>query len=422
MDGKRLLISITTLIIVGVIVFAIVSLPAGKRDQKPVVWIDYPRSGEKVYGIFIVRGRAYDPEGKIEFVEVKVNEGEWKRVKGAENWSCEVNTEKIREDVCYIYARAWDGYQYSDVVKVKVYIERIVESDIHKWAIFVAAANVEIGKKKLGNGILFLAEEMARYFINNLSFPSCHVFILFDDGWIRSNNGEGERICTLQERPSSIDGVIYGPATKKFFTFVIDKVKNDANKYNDSEVFMWISGHGVGDPNQKFTGGKILERSEIILWDSILSDRELGSALEDLKAKLCLIVDSCYSGGFANRVIFNIPSFLKSGIPKDGRIVITGESKFSIGYSSSLSGPLFTRLWFEGLKSGKADGFKRGILSIGGRLHFRFLKDGKVSVEEAFYYAKYMIRVNYPSLILMQPQINDMYPHPFPFNRREMFL
>ncbi|KAA0008153.1 MAG: hypothetical protein FE042_02715, partial [Thermoplasmata archaeon] len=61
MDSKRLLISIITLIIVGVVLFAIISLPAGKRDQKPVVWIDYPRNGEKVYGIFIVRGRAYDP-------------------------------------------------------------------------------------------------------------------------------------------------------------------------------------------------------------------------------------------------------------------------------------------------------------------------------------------------------------------------
>lgn len=369
-----------------------------------------------------MRGRAYDPEGKIEFVEVKIDGMGWKKTKDTVNWSYEISTDKIENDTCYIYARAWDGYQYSDTVKVKVYIVRPVESDVHKWAVFVAAANVEIEGKKLGNGMLYLAEDMAQYFINNLSFPSSHVYILFDDGWIRSNNGEGGRICTLQERPDRIDGVIYGPATKKFFMFVIDKLKSDANKYNDSEVFIWLSGHGVGDPNQKFTGGKILERSELILWDTILSDRELGNALEDLKAKLCVVVDSCYSGGFANRAIFNIPTFLKSGIPKDGRIVITGESKFTIGYSSSLTGPLFTRLWFEGLKTGKADGFKGGIFSIFWKIRPRFLRDGKVSVEEAFYYAKYTIRTNYPGLILMQPQMNDMYPHPFPLNMREMFL
>ena len=40
-------------------------------------------------------------------------------------------------------------------------------------------------------------------------------------------------------------------------------------------------------------------------------------------------------------------------------------------------------------------------------------KNGKISVEEAFYYARYMLRTD-PSLVefrTMEPQINDQYPH-----------
>jgi len=40
-------------------------------------------------------------------------------------------------------------------------------------------------------------------------------------------------------------------------------------------------------------------------------------------------------------------------------------------------------------------------------------KDGKVSVEEAFYYARYMLRTNkaFEDYDTMEPQINDQYPY-----------
>jgi len=43
----------------------------------------------------------------------------------------------------------------------------------------------------------------------------------------------------------------------------------------------------------------------------------------------------------------------------------------------------------------------------------RIFKDGKISVEEAFYYARYILRTeeNLKDYKKMEPQINDQYPH-----------
>ena len=47
------------------------------------------------------------------------------------------------------------------------------------------------------------------------------------------------------------------------------------------------------------------------------------------------------------------------------------------------------------------------------RKFLKIFKDGKVSVEEAFYFARYTLRTDeaYKEYRRMQPQINDKYPH-----------
>jgi len=93
--------------------------------------------------------------------------------------------------------------------------------------------------------------------------------------------------------------------------------------------------------------------------------------------------------------------------------VISSTSKFKPGYASTTEGPLFSYLWFEGITTGDADGFRPGLFDLGTPKRLKIFKDGVVSVEEAFYYAKYVLRTdaslrNYSS---MRPQINDEYPH-----------
>jgi hypothetical protein len=159
-----------------------------------------------------------------------------------------------------------------------------------------------------------------------------------------------------------------------------------------------------------------LQSSEIFLWDDTMTDKELGDVLSPLKSsKVTLLVDACYAGGFADRTIFNLRTslFLRSGIPDNGRVVIAGTSKFRTGFASTTQGPIFTLLWFEGISTGIADGFRPGVLDLGKPGVLKMFQDGKVSVEEAFYYARYMLRTDetLKDFRSMQPQINDQYPH-----------
>ena len=92
---------------------------------------------------------------------------------------------------------------------------------------------------------------------------------------------------------------------------------------------------------------------------------------------------------------------------------MSGASKYRSGFASTTKGPLFSYLWFEGLKSKDADGFQPGFLSMGKPPDLLTRRDRKVSVEEAFFYARYVLREDesldaYKS---MEPQINDQYPN-----------
>jgi len=427
------------LIAIFIVVSLLVTLFSGclgedtdKSNEKPVITISYPINNKKVSSLVMISGTSTDPDGDDDLirVEVKIDDGEWETADGTTKWSYDWNTYEYKDGVYTINARSWDGEEYSDVQTITVEIgnPETVESDSHKWAIFIASANFPIeNESKLGNGGLYLAEEMAEYLIENCNYATSNIIILFDDGWIREDNGYGEKLKTLQERSHDYD-ITYGGATKNNVVNSIDHLINESNKYRDSEVFIWIFNHGYGDLNNSLTGGKLFERSQIFLWDDMINDKELGNILGPLKStKVSIIVDACFCGGFADKTILNLPTslMLRSGIPRPGRIVISGASKFRKGFASTTQGPLFSLLWFEGLKTGMADGFKPGLLKIGRSTNLNIFKDGKVSVEEAFYYARYMLRTdkNFKEFKSMQPQITDRYPlRGRLLSHREMFL
>lgn len=398
-----------------------------EKNHPPEVTFVFPDQDQMVSDIVKITGRASDPDGvgHVQKVEVKVNGSDWVEAEGTDIWSYDWVTYKSGEGVVPIYARAWDGAAYSEVVEISVTVNNAISSETgeHKWAVFVISANFpEQNETKLGNGGLLLAEEMAAYFIESLNYPTSNIYILFDDGWIRADNGYGKRIEILQQRPHSYE-ISYGGATENNVKSILYHVVEEANQFSDSEVFLWFAGHGWGDQNNQITGGKILERSGLFLWDEMLTDRELGDILYSLRSdETCIIVDACFSGGFADKSILDFPTFflLNSGIPGPGRVVMTGASKFRPGYASTTQGPLFSLLWFEGLTSGEADGFRPGVLSVGKPPRFSFSKDRKISVEEAFYYARYVLRNNeyLDDYDEMEPQINDQYPHRGPLRSK----
>ena len=390
---------------------------SNNKNYAPSIEILYPNNGSTVSGLIKILGISYDIDSNVEKVEISFNESEWILVEGTNNWSYDWSTYKIDDGPCYISVRCWDGFDYSDIISISVIISNPItkESDAHKWAIFISAGNYPASNEtKLGNGGLNLAEDMAAYFIENFGYSTENIFILFDDGWIRDKNGYGNRIETLQERNHQYN-INYAGATKENVNIVLNHIIEESNKFADSEVFIWLYGHGYGNLNDEYTGGKILESSAVFLWDDMILDRELGEILYDLRSeKTLVIVDACFSGGFADKTIYDFPTFflMRSNIPNSGRIVISGSSKFRTGYASTTRGPLFSLLWFEGIQTGDADGFKSGFRELGKPPIFELNKDGKISVEEAFYYASFLLRTdqNLEDYSKMSPQINDQYP------------
>ena len=418
MDKKKIIVVILIVAVILPLIFIYSEEDKVAINKKPIVGIGYPYDGATVSKIVTISGTASDPDGDDNLlkVEIMIN-GEWYRVEGNTKWSYEWRTYEIEDNTYNIDVRSWDGADYSEIeeIKIRVRNSETVESDAHKWAVFIAASNFpEDNESKLGNGALNLAEDMAAFFIRNLGYPTDNIIILFDDGWIRGDNGYGEPIETLQQRQHQYD-ITYAGASRETVISSIKYIVEESNKFDDSEVFIWIASHGCGDEDKIYTGGKILERSAVFLWDNTLTDKELGDIISGLRSdKTCIIVDACYGGGFADKTIFSFPEFflLKSNIPSPGRVVITGASKFRVGYASTTKGPLFTQLWFYGIESGEADGFRPGILDIGRSTRLKLFKDGEVSVEEAFYYARYVLRKGkaFEDYSKMEPQINDQYP------------
>ncbi len=389
-------------------------------NGKPTVTITNPSNGATIARLVMISGTASDPdkEDNISSVEVKIGEDDWATATGTELWSYDWTTYTSQNGIYTISTRSYDGKDYSEIKSITLTVNNptSIDSGSHKWAIFIAAANFpEENDTKLGNGGLYLAEDMAAYLIERNQYPTSNIMILFDDGWIRSDNGYGTKQKTLQERSHEYD-IMYGSATKVNVLTSLQHLINESNKYIDSEVFLWIFNHGAGNLNQPLTGGKILQSSEIFLWDDTVTDKELGDILAPLESeKVVILIDACYAGGFADRTIFNLRTslFFRSGIPDNGRIVISSTSKFRTGYASTTQGPIFSLLWFEGLSTGNADGYRPGLFDRGVPRKLKMFQDGEVSVEEAFFYARNMLRTNekYQDFKSMQPQINDEYPH-----------
>lgn len=137
-------------------------------------------------------------------------------------------------------------------------------------------------------------------------------------------------------------------------------------------------------------------------WYAFIWDDLLNFFLSLLQSKgVCLIVDSCYSGGFndfpmpyTTRLCEYDNKLFVHGLAEDlatqRRVVLMSSEEDTVSYGSHFSNYLIKGFW------GAADSWGNG--------------DGINSAEESFYYAQYWV----DSIGRQHPTMLDLYPGEFP--------
>ncbi|MCK5559067.1 MAG: hypothetical protein KAJ51_00675, partial [Thermoplasmata archaeon] len=88
--------------------------PAGIQNDPPSCNITSPEPQSTISDIITVTGTASDPDEDPFIVQVKIGDGIWYEAIGTTEWSINLNTTKHEDGDHKLYARAFDGYQFSD--------------------------------------------------------------------------------------------------------------------------------------------------------------------------------------------------------------------------------------------------------------------------------------------------------------------
>jgi parallel beta-helix repeat protein len=82
-------------------------------NQAPSCSLTAPSSGDTIKDRFAVMGTASDPDGTIEYVEIRIGNGGWTKALGTTSWSYDLDTTIFSDGGHTIYARSFDGTDYS---------------------------------------------------------------------------------------------------------------------------------------------------------------------------------------------------------------------------------------------------------------------------------------------------------------------
>ena len=98
----------------------------------PTVAIEMPLNNALVKGLVTIGGSAKDDK-KVERVEIKIDPtGSWKAATGTKAWSYEVDTKGLANSVHTVYARSYDGIDYSNEASIKINVQNPAEKTPQK--------------------------------------------------------------------------------------------------------------------------------------------------------------------------------------------------------------------------------------------------------------------------------------------------
>lgn len=95
-------------------------------NEPPVCAITTPTQDSVASGIQPIVGTAYDCDGIVERVEIRIDDGSWTQVNDTTSWSYDWNTTTVTDGDHTIYARSYDGTDYSGEVNVTVVVDNVI--------------------------------------------------------------------------------------------------------------------------------------------------------------------------------------------------------------------------------------------------------------------------------------------------------
>ncbi len=95
------------------------------NNTAPAVLITAPSSGTTVRGTVNISGIAWDKQGAdtIKWVKISIEEGQWIEVDGIAEWTYVLDTTKYDEGSLTIEVRAYDGWSYSTINTITLYVD-----------------------------------------------------------------------------------------------------------------------------------------------------------------------------------------------------------------------------------------------------------------------------------------------------------
>jgi len=107
----------------------VIASGAATNENIASVSILSPTSGTTVSNDLPITGSCSDSDGTVEYVQIKIDSGTWIKVSGTISWSYDLDTTELENGLHTLYARAWDGENYSPIKSVSLTVDNIEIDD-----------------------------------------------------------------------------------------------------------------------------------------------------------------------------------------------------------------------------------------------------------------------------------------------------
>ncbi|MCJ2556789.1 MAG: right-handed parallel beta-helix repeat-containing protein [Candidatus Thermoplasmatota archaeon] len=111
-------------------------------NSPPECEIEHPVEGTRMHGTHAIEGTAHDEDGEVVMVEIRIDDESWIHVEGTTHWSYDWDTTNVSNGEYTIYARSYDGGEYSETVNVTVEVHNPTEEEMMYGEIFFWTAVV----------------------------------------------------------------------------------------------------------------------------------------------------------------------------------------------------------------------------------------------------------------------------------------